>query len=219
MNSTSKKNITGGIYLIIDPALGIDFVLPKVEQAIEGGVNILQIWDHWKDLQNKKEFIDAICNCAHEKNIPVLINNEWQWLKTTTLDGVHFDDLPPIITEIKNIVGKDFLIGVTCGNDINKITDAINSCVDYLSFCSMFPTVSAQNCEIVNIEIVKKIRDMTTLPIFLAGGITLSNIDELNSTGMDGIALVSGIMKSEDPKIISKAFKEKLNKNETGFNK
>ncbi len=59
-------------------------------------------------------------------------------------------------------------------------------------------------------ETVIQARQLTSLPIFLSGGITLDNIDELTNTGMNGIAVISAIIKAENPKTATKAFKEKL---------
>ncbi len=87
---------------------------------------------------------------------------------------------------------------------------AADNGVDYISFCAMFPSPSAGVCEIVMKETVIQARQLTSLPIFLSGGITLNNIDELTSTGMNGIAVISAIIKADDPQTATKAFKEKL---------
>src|SRR5687768_11123801 len=114
-----RKKIEGGIYIVIDPVLGIDHVLPKVEQAIDGGADVLQIWNNWKERTNQYEFIHAICKLAHAKNIPVLINEDWQLLKETELDGVHFDKIPKNINEIRQTITRPFICGLTCSNDLS----------------------------------------------------------------------------------------------------
>lgn len=220
---SEKYKITGGLYLVIDPCLGLNFILPKILKAIEGGVDVLQIWNHWQPGQNKNKLIHAVCETAHSKNIPVLMNDEWKWLNTTALDGVHFDKIPFDIEDIRKSIKRPFLSGITCGNDLDRVQWAVEHNFDYISFCSMFPSSSAGACEIVEMKKVIQARQMTSMPVFLSGGITLSNIEQLIPTGMDGIALISGIMKSEDPKETSKTFKEKLYntkiiKNETNVN-
>ena len=81
----------------------------------------------------------------------------------------------------------------------------------------MFPSASAGACEIVHKETVIKARQLISLPIFVAGGLTLENMNELKHAGINGIALISGIMKAENAEITAKQFKEKLEsiKNET----
>jgi thiamine-phosphate pyrophosphorylase len=131
---------------------------------------------------------------------------------TTGVDGVHFDAVPADLDQIRKKTGKPFLCGLTCGNDLSRVQWAEENCLSYISFCSLFPSPSAGVCEIVRKETVRQARQLTAMPIFLAGGITLENIDELHDTGMNGIALISAIMKADDPQTAAKAFKNKLNK-------
>jgi thiamine-phosphate pyrophosphorylase len=210
MNMISTKQIKGGLYLVVDPAPGIAVLLPKVEQAIKGGVDVIQVWNNWQVGQNKTELIHLLCGLAHQYNIPVLINEEWQLLQTTDLDGFHSDTIPGNIDEIRSAVGRPFIFGITCGNNLNTVNWATQNKADYISFCSMFPSPSAGVCEIVNKETVIAARRLTTMPIFVAGGITLANIEELRSTQIDGVALISGIMKADNVQLTTKEFKEKL---------
>lgn len=209
MNSY-KRNIKGGLYLVIDPCLGLDAILPKLQKAIEGGIDVLQIWNNWNSHQNKQELLDSICSIAHANDIPVIINGEWELMMTTALDGVHFDDIPSNFKAMQEVIGKPFICGITCGNDLSRVHWAEENQLDYISFCSMFPSVSAGVCEIVRKEAVQQARQITSISIFLAGGITLENVNELADTGMDGIALISAIMKAGDPQKATQAFKNKL---------
>lgn len=206
----SFPKITGGLYLVIDPAPGLDVILPKIHQAIGGGADVLQIWNNWNNNQNKQETINTICKIAHIKNIPVIINEEWQLLQSTQLDGVHFDNIPKDLAAIQQTIAKPFIKGLTCGNDLDRINWANDNHLDYISFCSMFPSPSAGFCEIVKKETVIKARQLTALPIFVAGGITLHNIEGLTGADINGIAVISGIMKAGDPQATAKQFKEKL---------
>ncbi len=136
----AKKKIKGGVYVVIDPALGIDCIIPVIKKVIEGGADVLQLWNSWKSDQNKDEFIEAICRVAHAANIPVLINEEWELLKTTELDGVHFDTIPANFEAIRQDIERPFICGVTCGNNLTLIKWATDNGPDYISFCAMFPS-------------------------------------------------------------------------------
>lgn len=209
MNSTINK-ITGGLYLVIDPAKGEDYLIPVLQQAIVGGVDVLQIWDHWLPGQDKRSLVMKICAMAHAQGIPVLINEDWTLLQGTSADGVHFDELPDDLTAITKAVGRSFLVGITCGNDLAKVSWAEANHIDYISFCSMFPSASAGACELVTVATVKAARQLTTLPIFLAGGITLQNLAELAATPMNGIAVIGGIMNAVDPVAAAANYKQSL---------
>jgi thiamine-phosphate pyrophosphorylase len=205
---TSSRKIRGGLYLVVDPAPGIVSLLPKIEAALEGGVDVIQLWNNWSSSEYHKPLIEQVCRLAHAHKVCVLINEHWSWLKHSPLDGVHFDSIPSDWEAIKRAISRPFIAGITCGNDQQNVTWAIENSLDYISFCSMFPSSTANSCELVNPESIKKARASSNITIFVSGGITLEHIPLLDSTIIDGIAVVSGIMKAEDPKHTSKQFKQ-----------
>ncbi len=73
-----------------------------------------------------------------------------------------------------------------CGNDLQKVQWAIDHAFDYVSFCSMFPSVTANSRELVKLEPVQAATQNDQNPIFVAGGITSETIPALASAGMDG---------------------------------
>lgn len=204
------RRIEGGIYLVVDPSMNEPILLEKIAEAIQGGVDVIQIWNHWNEGVDKHKLIDAVCSLAHKRSIPVLINEDWRLLKDTMLDGVHFDAIPNDINSIREGGGRTIYCGITCGNDLATVEWANEHKLDYISFCSMFPSSSAGVCEIVSIDVVKKAKAITTMPIFLAGGISLDNMKDLKDTQANGIAVISAIMKANDVTEKTRQFKEQL---------
>src|SRR5688572_18466535 len=113
----SIRKINGGLYLVIDPALGSDYVFPRLEAALKGGADIIQIWNHWHKGQDPEEFILSVCSLVHAYDKPVFINQRWEWLMSLPIDGVHFDKIPADWNTISNFLRRPFLTGITCGND------------------------------------------------------------------------------------------------------
>lgn len=208
-----KKEISGGIYLVLDPSMNKTELLEKLKKALDGGVDAVQIWNHWpQDFSRSEEIelIEEITEVAKHFKVPVLINNDWKLLKETDLDGVHFDEIPKDIEQIKDEINREFISGITCSNDLEIIQWADENDFDYVSFCSMFPSSSVDSCEIVRPETVQKAREITDLPIFVSGGITLENLSELKDLDFQGIAVISGILSSESPQKSTAEYREKL---------
>ncbi len=195
---------------MVDPMPGLDMIFPKIRSALEGGVDVIQIWDNWDPHSSQEDLILKLCDLAHVYDVPVLINNQWTWLERFPLDGVHFDAGIDNLHEIKKRIGRQFLVGVTCGNDQNRIDWAINNEIDYLSFCSMFPSPTSNSCELVSPDIIRQVRAITDLPIYVSGGITIENLPSLIELGINGVAVVSEIMKAESPKVAAQQFKNIL---------
>ncbi|MEK6477513.1 thiamine phosphate synthase [Catalinimonas sp. 4WD22] len=205
--------IKGGVYLVIDPAMDEQVLLEKVAQALEGGVQVLQIWNHWPEhfaLADKKKLIEAILKISTQYHVPTLINEEWELLKHTALEGVHFDSIPENYQAIKKEIGRIFLGGITCSNDLAVIEWAERNDFDYVSFCSMFPSSSVDSCEIVRPETVRKARAITQMPLFLSGGITTANLATFKELDFNGVAVISGILSADSPKHSATAYQNAL---------
>lgn len=208
------KQKLSGIYLIVDPTVEKTELLEKVEQALEGGVDILQVWNHWPEgmrITDKEQLITFIIEMADNYEVPVLINEAWKFLKSTPLDGVHFDEVPENLDRIKGEIDREFITGITCSNDLDRVEWADKNGFDYISFCAMFPSPSVGSCEIVRPETVQKARERTDLPLFVSGGITPEKITELDELNFDGIAVISGILNEDNPKKQASKYKQLLN--------
>lgn len=204
-----------GVYLVVDPAMDRAELLNKVEQALQGGVEILQIWNHWPGgitHSGKEQLVGSILEIAGDYDVPVLINEEWELLKTTRLHGVHFDAVPDDLEAIRRAAGRAFIAGVTCSNDLQVVRRAEEAGMDYISFCAMFPSPSVDSCEIVQPETVKKARELTSLPLFVSGGITLDNLRELEELDISGVAVISGILNADVPRDSALAYRRALEK-------
>lgn len=191
--------IQNGIYLIVDPSMDRNILLNKLQEIIDEEIAAIQIWDNFKPNENPIECINDILQICRTKNIPVLINNRWELLKQTDLNGVHFDKIQDNILQLKNELGREIIKGITCNNDLSIVKWAVRNEIDYISFCSMFPSSTANSCELVTFDTVREAREITSLSVFLAGGIKPGNIELLNELNYSGIAVVSGIMNADKP--------------------
>src|SRR5690606_23716547 len=213
------NKISGGIYLVINPSMMQVELLNRLKEALQAGVAIVQIWDNWEHNVNKQDIIMELCNLCHRLNVPVLINNTWELLNSFPLDVVHFDAVPDDYDQIIQHINQDHLVGITCNNDLTLVDWADKNHLDYISFCSIFPSLTSTSCELVSFDKIQEARRMTSLPLFLAGGIQLTNMSLLNELDYDGVAIISGIMSSENPAQVTKQYLETLrNKNNENRN-
>lgn len=207
-----KYSITGGIYLVIDPSMPLQELLSKLKEVTKERICAVQIWDNWEKVLNKEKTIIAICELCHDHEVPVLINNNWELLNSLPLDGVHFDNIPENYNQIKHTLKDSFISGITCNNDLQIIKWANENELNYVSFCSVFPSSTSNSCDLVSFETVRQARNMTSLPIFLAGGIRIDNMYKLQELDFDGVALISGIMNAEQPAQSAKEYLQLMNK-------
>jgi thiamine-phosphate pyrophosphorylase len=208
-------NITGGVYLVLDPTMDKDFLIKKLSAAAEAGLQVVQIWNNWLPGTDKLALIKAIANVCRPYRIPLFINEDWHLLtESPFLHGVHFDQIPEDFAAIKNTIGKPFLAGITCSGNLDTVVWADANGLNYVSFCAMFPSPSAGSCDIVMPATVRQARSLTKLPLFVSGGITVENIAQLKKeTPFDGVAVISGILSADDPQQKVQQYKTALSTN------
>lgn len=209
MTTAFKRNIKAGIYVVVDPSMAEPVLLAKIERCVQEEIAALQVWDNFLPGQNIK-LLHRICELCHAQNIPVIINNRWQLLEDIPLDGVHFDEAPGNYQLIKEIAKRPFISGVTCNNDLSVVYWANEQQLDYISFCSVFPSRTSNSCELVHFNTIREAKKISSLPVFLAGGINPGNMHELDGLDYTGIAVVSGIMNTNRPDESIKEYREKL---------
>jgi len=198
-----------GLYLVVDLSIKKDELLNKVEKALKGGVDILQVWYNWSDLNYAYEVSKDLLRLAKKYNAPLLINGNYQLANDIGADGVHFDTYEITPDQVKRL-NKNLIVGYTIGNDLNRAIWAEKIGADYISFCACFPTSTVSSCDIVPLEVVKDAKTKLKIPVFASGGINLKNVDRVLETGVDGIAVISAILYADDPENAARKFKEKL---------
>lgn len=211
----TATNIRGGVYLVIDPAALTDEAIQKIKLALQSGLAAIQVWNHWTDTMARTEIVEKLLNLARPFKVPVLINENWQLLTETAADGIHFDQPSDNLGLIRKAIGRPIITGITCGNNLDTVQFAIDQKMDYISFCSVFPSGSSNSCEWVKPATIAAARAMTSMPIFAAGGITTANLQQLLPTGLDGVAVINSIMKAEDPAAVTTSFNTILQQQKT----
>lgn len=206
----TKKEIRSGVYLVVDPSYGTQRVLEVTKSSLSAGATMLQLWASWKD-QDVSEAIGLgikLAELADQHSVPFLINNNLDLAIKVNADGVHIDGVEPAPEMIREKMGPSAIVGVTCSTKMEKVLWAANKKVDYISFCSMYPSTSVNECDIVPMRIVREARSRVDIPIFASGGINARNAHEVIEAGANGVAVISTIMRAKDPGSVTKELNE-----------
>lgn len=202
------KRRLSGLYFVVDPTDSSEKLLSVLEAALRGGVDAVQVWSAWQSREPLIDKVTDIHNVTKRYGVPLIINNDIDMAETISAEGVHLDgyDLTP--REIRTRLGDSWIVGYTTGNDLQRVKWAEREGADYISFCSIYPSPSVANCDIVPLETVKKARKMVEIPIFASGGINLGNAKEVLEAGADGVAVISAIQRAKNPEEAAREFKK-----------
>lgn len=201
-----------GLCLVVDPSVPHRRLVDIVEKSLKGGVDLLQLWKPRGDSLEIRGLARELLNLAKDYGVPLLINNDLQLAKAVEANGVHFDGYDVTPSDARKALNEQSIVGYTVGNDLSWIKWAETGGADYMSFCSVFPSISAIQCEIIPLRTLRSAKSLTDMPVFASGGITLSNAHLVLETGVDGIAVISAILKASDPEQAAESFKAIIHK-------
>jgi thiamine-phosphate pyrophosphorylase len=201
-----------GLCLVVDPSVPHRKLVDIVEKSLKGGVDLLQMWKPSGNSLDIRGLARDLLNLAKDYGVPLLINDDLQLARDVEADGVHFDGYDVTPSDARKLLGKQSIIGYTVGNDLSWIKWAEAEGADYVSFCSVFPSSSAIRCEMIPLRTLRSAKSSAELPVFASGGITLSNAHLVLETGVDGIAVISAILKASDPRQTAESFKAVIHK-------
>lgn len=191
------------LYLVTDKSDNVDKFLKTIEEAIEGGVSVVQIREKTADTLDFYNLALKVKEITTRYNVPLIINDRVDVALAIDADGVHVgqSDMPCDVT--RKLVGDDKIVGVSAAT-IEEAQKAERDGADYIGTGAVFPTSTKDDAPSITKKELKEVVDSIDIPVVAIGGITLDNASELTDTGIAGLSVVSAIMSSDNPKESSK---------------
>lgn len=171
-----------------------------IRDIIKTGVDAVQVRE--KDLSSR-ELLELAINLRKitERKALLIINDRIDIALAVDADGVHLSvNSMPISYVRKLITKRDFFVGVSC-HSIKDIQNAEKNKADYVFLGPIYYTPSKSKYgKPLGIDVLKEVRENTKIKIIAIGGINESNVKECINAGADGIAVISSIFASDNPK-------------------
>ena len=193
-----KSKIDYSIYLLTDDACLMGRpLLECVEQALRAGVTLLQYRSKYKDGGAMYQEALALKELCDRYDVPLIINDRVDVALAVGAAGVHVgqDDLPCSV--VRQLVGPDFVIGVSAHNP-EEARKAAADGADYLGCGAVFGTGTKAGVAKLGLERLRSIREAVTFSMVGIGGVKADNYAEVLATGADGAAIISGILAAYD---------------------
>lgn len=193
------KTLDLSLYLVTDKSDDVEKFLKTIEEAIKGGVSVVQIREKTADTLDFYNLALKVKEITEKHNVPLIINDRVDVALAVDAEGVHVgqSDMPCDVT--RALVGPDKIVGVSAAT-IEEARKAESDGADYIGTGAVFPTATKDDAPKITKKDLKEIVESISIPVVAIGGITLNNAHELNDTGIAGLSVVSAIMSSENPK-------------------
>ncbi|HEB55704.1 MAG TPA: thiamine phosphate synthase [Gammaproteobacteria bacterium] len=197
-----------GLYVITDRHLMGDDLMSKAEQAIAGGARLLQYRDKSSDTKRQEREAIALALCCKQHKVNFIINDDPALALKAGADGVHLGQNDGDISTIRQSLGRNKIIGVTCHSSLKKALVAEQAGADYVAFGRFFPSQTKPEAPAAEIDILLQARDQLSIPIVAIGGITHKNGAELIASGADMLAVIHGIFGTGDVRAATRQYVE-----------
>lgn len=193
------KTIDTSLYFITD-STGIreqEFLM-RIEQALKGGVTLLQIREKEKTTREYINLAEKVHEISKKYNVPLIVDDRVDVALAIDAEGVHLGQSDMPIKTARKILGNEKIIGATA-KTVPQAAEAYEQGADYLGVGAIYPTTTKVKTVLTSVDTLQEICKTVPIPVNAIGGLNKSNVDVLKGTNIAGICVVSAIMKSSDP--------------------
>jgi len=162
-----------------------------IEQAIVGGADCIQLREKNMDsgwlLRRAREVVELCRGRA-----TVIINDRPDVAMLSGADGVHLGQTDIPVSEVRRLVGRQLLVGVSTSN-LEQAKRAFMDGADYCGVGPMFATTTKRKDVIVGPGYLKEYLGWDKLPHLAIGGVNCENVGELAAVRCRGVAVSSAV--------------------------
>ena len=180
------KNLDTTLYFITDStSLSEEKFLHIVEQACKGGVTLLQLREKDKTTREYISLAEKVHKITYRYNIPLIIDDRVDVALAVNAEGVHVGQSDMPVHIARKLVG------------------------------AIYPTTTKVKTVLTSVETLCQIVKAVPIKVNAIGGLNKNNIHVLKGSEIDGICVVSAIMKADSPELAAQELKAAFNNLQT----
>lgn len=219
-STRSARLADARLYLCTDARRERGDLIAFAEQALAGGVDIIQLRD--KGSAGEREFgpleaaqeidlLGALAEVAARHGALLSVNDRADIAALTGADVLHLgqDDLPVALA--RRIVGDDIIIGRSTHALSEATAAATATGVDYFCTGPCWPTPTKPGRPAPGLALVRDTAALVTeRPWFAIGGIDEARLPDVLAAGASRIVVVRAITAAADPRSAAQRLRQKL---------
>ena len=184
-----------GLYAITPECSDSAALLEKVEQALRGGVALLQ---YRSKSRNRNLLAEAteLARLAQRHGVPMIVNDDVELALEVNAGGVHLGrDDGDVAAARARLPGR--LVGASCYDQLALAQQAAAAGADYVAFGSVFPSSTKPGAVRAPLSLFGAAAGLG-LPLCAIGGITAENAAEVVRSGADLLAVITDLFDAPD---------------------
>lgn len=188
----------GRLYVILDDTyLTPDDAEEVAVKVLRGGADVLQLRAKRWDKETTVKVAEALYPIARDYGVPFIINDYVDI--AVDYDGVHIGAEDTPYHEARRRLGANRIVGVSCYGSVDLALRMQEAGADYVAFSSPYPSPTKRDKDIAPLEVIAEAAGVLRIPFYVIGGINEERAREVIKAGAYGVAVVSAVLKAEDP--------------------
>ncbi|MBQ8514796.1 MAG: thiamine phosphate synthase [Ruminococcus sp.] len=202
------KSFDTTLYFITDSTgYSEEEFLRRVEAACKGGVTLVQLREKDRTTREYLALAEKVHEITQRYGIPLIIDDRVDVALCVHAEGVHVGQSDMPVSMARKLMGEEKIIGATA-KTVAQAIEAYEQGADYLGVGAIYPTTTKVKTVRTSVDTLKEIVKARPIKVNAIGGLNKENIQILRGSGIDGICVVSAIMKADDPCMAAKELKE-----------
>lgn len=195
------------LYVVTDPDLSLGRSPVEVAAlAYEGGADVVQLRDKHADGGRLLEWAKEIRKIADTNGKMFIVNDRLDIAMLSKADGVHLGQSDIPVSDARELVSPDFLIGVSV-KSVEEALEAERNGADYLGLTVFETRTKADADPAGGLGLLNEIHLSVNIPVVAIGGMSRDNTASVVRAGADGVAFVSAVVSKKDIALASKELK------------
>jgi thiamine-phosphate pyrophosphorylase len=176
------------LYLISPNKISKSFYIDLKKILKSDKVAFFQLRLKKESSNNKIKIAKKIKKICKDFKVKFLINDDPKLANQINADGCHLGQNDMAINDARKLLKKK-IIGVTCHNSMRLAKIAIKNNADYLAFGAFNISKTKKVKFRANVEIIKRLKKLSDIPIVAIGGINNVNYKKLLLNKADFLAI------------------------------
>ena len=197
------------LYVLITEAQCRRNWLEAAKGAIAGGVDCLQLREKSLDGAELLRRARLLADLCRPSGVLLVVNDRPDIAILSQANGVHVGqgDLPA--RDVRKIVGRDMLIGVST-REVAQARQAVLDGADYVGIGPVFRSSTKPRDFVAGLEMARAVVEAVKIPVVAIAGITLKNVDDVKATGVSAIAVTAAVVGCEDVEAATRDLKRAM---------
>lgn len=192
------------VYVVTDERADGWALLPIIRAALAGGATAIQLR---RKAELGRAFVElgrAVRELTRAHDALFIVNDRVDVARIVDADGVHVGQDDISCQDARLLLGPDRLIGVSTETP-DEARAAVQAGADYLGVGAVYKARSKDDAGYIGLDGLSAIAKSVSIPIVAIGGIDAERAPAALAHGAHGIAVVSAVMKADDPQEAARA--------------